>query len=309
MADDNDKVGEVAAEQVVDDASPVGMRSSWLQSQSTTELDKSLCAARAKFKVVAKTVQGQTGNQTYKYAPLDELQQACDPHLYAAGIVYFWDPRDLLWWTSEKVRAIEMAFRLVHTESGQWRETRLTGHVPFVIDERTLKELGKVNTYLRRYTYQNLTGVIVARDDDDAASERDQRSSRFGPDSHDSYRGGNDPRRTPVNRKAGRPASPVKQTPDAQAVRKGAEELWANILQRTKGDTEAASSLLQQCTSFVPAGKTEKDRFHGWRDHTRISSLRMLKMAWHQLREHEHFGNAAMDYNDDNQPRVQRDDA
>lgn len=165
--------------------------------------------------------------------------------------------------------------RLMHPESGQWFSMLL------LIDGRDTgpHAVGSTITYGKRYGYTCLVG-LAGEDDDGNAGQR-------------GHGGRGDPRkgaapRTPAaaaprktaGEKAGGP------TVDA-AVEQGREALWAEMVSRCNGDIEAATRLLQECTSFEKPGQPP---YPGTRNYRGIKSATALKIAWQRLEQHPTFG-------------------
>lgn len=125
-------------------------------SESQTALVGALLAARQAFPAIKKDKQGQAGNRTFKYAPLDVVLDAVMPHLYANGLLL-----------TQGTEGHELITRLDHV-SGEWREHRM----PINAEHANMQSYGIELTYRRRYAIQPMLGIVTEEDTDGAGGQR-----------------------------------------------------------------------------------------------------------------------------------------
>lgn len=74
------------------------------------------------------------------------------------------------------------------------------------------------------------------------------------------------------------------------SAKASAAQLWRSILRRTGGDVTLGKTLLMELTRFK---KSNGDEFKGYDDFTRISSAKVVDIAFPKLREHPVWGDKA----------------
>lgn len=126
-------------------------------TDSTGELAKALAAFQAEMPTVAKTKTANTGSYSYKYADLADVTHAAMPLLAKHGLSFVTTP-----YVTERGMGLEGV--LLH-ESGE----RLTGSLPFSGGQP--QQIGSALTYLRRYLFGCMTGVVTDDDDDGQAAQ------------------------------------------------------------------------------------------------------------------------------------------
>jgi hypothetical protein len=125
-------------------------------SEETHELATSLAKAHMEMALAEKTSENSFFHS--KYADFSEVVRASRPTLSKNGISVpqvLLDYNDASWLIS----------RMTHT-SGQWIESRIRIKPP----KGDIQEYGKMVTYLKRYSYGALTGVVSGDEDDDGES-------------------------------------------------------------------------------------------------------------------------------------------
>lgn len=125
--------------------------------RETIELDK-LLAALTKAQGALKVAKKDSNNPFFKnvYADLVSVIKASREALCANGLSVI-QRLDL-----EEGRLVLLT-RLCHS-SGQWIESAIAVNPP----NNNIQTLGSYLTYLRRYTYAALVGVVASDEDDDA---------------------------------------------------------------------------------------------------------------------------------------------
>lgn len=144
----------------------ITMQSMLRTSTSITSLAKALAVAVNEFDHVAKdrevSVKSEKGSYKFSYATLAEIVEATRPALSKNGLVVVQMP------TADGARTI-LITRLIH-ESGEWLE----GVMPVPTGGANIQQLGSALTYLRRYAYSAILGVVASDEDDDGNSAANQ---------------------------------------------------------------------------------------------------------------------------------------
>ena len=134
--------------------------------EPTQGLLEALMKARADFPIIAATEEGQEGNRKFKYAPLDEIQPKCDPVLAKYGLLVT-DATSVR--IEESGMVLDIMATLWHPASGG----AIHSDLAFTFAGTSAKELGKTLTYLRRYLFVTLVGLVIVNEDR-LESERDR---------------------------------------------------------------------------------------------------------------------------------------
>lgn len=141
-----------------------------MQSDQLNELYDALAKAQPEFKRVEKNIKVDftTKNNIrvkYNYANLESIVNATRPALSKNGLVVFHPPV-----INERGKDI-LHTRLGHS-SGQWVESRLeikppedTSSMPK--DKDNIQKFGSRLSFLRRYSYSLIVGVVAGDEDDD----------------------------------------------------------------------------------------------------------------------------------------------
>lgn len=147
-----------------------------LNSSRSFELNE-LFSALAKAQGEMNTA-GLTANNPFfksKYADLAEIVKASRPALTKNGLCVI-----------QQIRMNEEGLHVLHTllahSSGQWIETRMKINPA----KNDIQGLGSYISYIRRYSYAALVGVVVSDEDDDGevaiAPERNRHIQRTNSD-------------------------------------------------------------------------------------------------------------------------------
>lgn len=142
-------------------------------SESQSKLVAAMLAARQTFPKIGKTKQGQSGNRTFKYAPLDEVLDAVMPALLGNGLLL-----------TQGTDGHELVTRLDHT-SGEWRESRM----PINAEHANMMSYGIELTYRRRYALQPMLGIVTEDDADGAGGQKRNGVDHTGPTSTNAQSG------------------------------------------------------------------------------------------------------------------------
>jgi hypothetical protein len=132
-------------------------------SGPTRGLLEALLAAQAEFPVVVADEEVDAGRFRYKFAPLEKISNAIGPVLRKHGLLVTWE-------TSCSVEGgvfiVAVASILWHPASGGSLHCDLAHSESGV----NIQDEGKAIAYLSRYGYKAVVGLVIAREDDDAAS-------------------------------------------------------------------------------------------------------------------------------------------
>lgn len=119
-------------------------------SDSQANLVPALFAAKKAFPRIAKNKTGQSGNRSFKYAPLEEINDHVDPILWENGL-----------FITQYPEGHEIVTRLEHI-SGEWREARM----PVNAEHANMQSYGIEVTYRRRYSVPMILGITTEEDID-----------------------------------------------------------------------------------------------------------------------------------------------
>jgi hypothetical protein len=118
----------------------------------TGELATALVAFQSKMPTVAKRKTANVGQYSYTYADLADITEQAMPILGECGLAFSSCPR-------QTEHGYELVGRLLHT-SGESEE----GALP--ISGKTPQDWGSSITYMRRYLFGCMTGLVTDDDDD-----------------------------------------------------------------------------------------------------------------------------------------------
>ena len=125
----------------------------------SSNLAAALAAFQAEMPSVPKTKTANAGSYSYKYADLADVSAAAMPLLTAHGLAFSCGAR-----VTEQ-GGYELVGYLLHS-SGE----KVEGALP--IQGRSAQELGSSITYMRRYLFGMLTGIVTDDDDDGRAASQ-----------------------------------------------------------------------------------------------------------------------------------------
>lgn len=120
-------------------------------SETQGELAEALFEARKLYPKIEKTKQGQSGNRTFMYAPMEVILDAVKTINEDLGLLI-----------TQPVDGHNIVTRLEHVPSGEWRETSM----PVNVEHANMQSYGIELTYRRRYAVTGILGIITEEDTD-----------------------------------------------------------------------------------------------------------------------------------------------
>ncbi|MDE3022110.1 MAG: ERF family protein [Pseudomonadota bacterium] len=124
-----------------------------MHSEDISELLKALMAAEDEFESIQMTKTGQAGSFKFHYADLKECFRATKPALKKHGL------KCNGCFANQEGR-LTLSLILSHAASGQWMKSTM----PITPASNSPTDLGKFITYMRRYMYVTLLGVVSDED-------------------------------------------------------------------------------------------------------------------------------------------------
>jgi hypothetical protein len=138
----------------------------------TSESTKFLTAALVEFHKSEVSVPKSATNPFFKskYADLWTIKASCDPVLSSLGLVVVQFPGE-----SQFNAGPTLITRLSHGASGEFMEAE----TPLFMPKDTPQDQGSAITYMRRYAYSAILGIVADPDDDgERAMQRDKPKPR-----------------------------------------------------------------------------------------------------------------------------------
>lgn len=135
-----------------------------MDAPSTAKIAEALAAFQAEMPTVHKGKRAEVGKYSYTYADLADITEAAMPRLTGHGLSFSSRPQRV-------EGGYELVGMLLHT-SGE----HLEGALP--IRGNNPQELGSSITYMRRYLFGCLTGLVTDDDDDGALAQKAQQQRR-----------------------------------------------------------------------------------------------------------------------------------
>ena len=120
-------------------------------SEKVDLITKALLEFQGQVEPPVKNQEADTGKFKYEYADLPSLLAHCKCALIKNGLVF---------------TSVGLTSRILHL-SGQWIE----GDFPCEIHGLSAQQVGSVETYGRRYSFQGLLGICAEEDDDAAKAQ------------------------------------------------------------------------------------------------------------------------------------------
>lgn len=128
------------------------------ESDDTRIVSRELAKAQHEFPVIRKTRTADAGTKgTYTYANLADVCRDTLPILATHGIFPSW-----------RIAGDRVFLRLTHAESGQFLESDLQIIAPDA--RKGIQALGSALSYVRRYLYTMMVGIVAVDDDDDGVA-------------------------------------------------------------------------------------------------------------------------------------------
>lgn len=152
-------------------------------SDQINELATALSKAQASFKHVAKnksvTVRTKDGGQySYKYGDLADSWDTARAHLTENGLSVVQSPSFAEGWL--------ILHTIIMHASGQW----IKGQMQTLAKADDVKSLGSAITYLRRYAFCSMTGLVADEDDDGDSANAGKPIEQSRPAAHTNGNGG-----------------------------------------------------------------------------------------------------------------------
>lgn len=138
-----------------------------MSDNPTAKIAAALAAFQAEMPTVHKGKRAEVGKYSYTYADLADVTEAAMPRLTTHGLSFSSSPQ-------RAEGGYELVGTLLHT-SGE----SLSGALP--LRGNNPQELGSSITYMRRYLFGCLTGLVTDDDDDGALAQKQQRQQRRQP--------------------------------------------------------------------------------------------------------------------------------
>lgn len=146
--------------------------------EAQAEFWAAFARSQSKFRAVKRTHKGQAGNQTFYYAPMEVILDACLPALNGEGLALMQPmSRHGEWHHITTILAghgalLESEYRFVFEGSG----TKADGTVRRI--QQVVQDLGAMLTYVRRYAVKGVLMVESDQDPDDAGEPPPRRQER-----------------------------------------------------------------------------------------------------------------------------------
>jgi hypothetical protein len=201
-------------------------------SETQGDLLSALFEARKLYPKIAKTKQGQSGNRTFMYAPMEDILDAIEAINFANGLLI-----------TQPVDGNSIITRLDHVESGEWRETSM----PVNAEHANMQSYGIELTYRKRYAIQGMLGIITEEDTDGAGAKE----KRNGVDH---TRNANGTAKGPGIPNARQAAFEILQPEIQDALRKAAPQVEAAMPDAKKA-LDVATMAVEQWGEFAEDAK------------------------------------------------------
>lgn len=135
------------------------------KDQAKDSFNRAFAEMKAKLPIITKSMEATNdeGSVMYKFAPLEDLQEACDPVLSEYGFSYHWEEEYI-----EASNSKRVIFVLEHKEGHERRNHFDVPDIQGTKRNNAIQVQGIKSTYGERYTFKSGTGVIVKGEDKDA---------------------------------------------------------------------------------------------------------------------------------------------
>ncbi len=133
--------------------------------QAKDSFNRAFAEMKAELPVITKGMEATNddGSVMYMFAPLEDLQEACDPILSRYGFSYHWEEEFI-----ESSDSKRVTFILEHRDGHQRSNYFDVPDIQGTKRNNPIQVQGIKSTYGKRYTFQSGTGVIVKGEDKDA---------------------------------------------------------------------------------------------------------------------------------------------
>ena len=147
----------------------IALRKSEEERQSRIAFEEAFSKMRAELPAVAK--KKDNGATKSKYAPIEDIQRACDPVIHSFGFSYSWREEAI----PEGKRVWMDISGYGHTRSNFFDCPKISGNNA----QNAIQVAGAMSTYGRRYTFVSGFGVIVEGEDSDGQISDDVEQLRL----------------------------------------------------------------------------------------------------------------------------------
>jgi len=133
-------------------------------SQNKERFEQAFSEMKGELPIITKSMDAKNddGSTMYSFAPLEELQEKCDPILSKYGFAYYWEESFI-----EATNCKRVIFYLSahgHTRSNYFDVPDIQG----TRRNNPIQVAGMKSSYGRRYTFQSGVGMIIKGEDNDA---------------------------------------------------------------------------------------------------------------------------------------------
>ena len=141
----------------------IALRKSEEERQARIAFEQAFSRMRAELPGIAK--RKDNGATKSKYAPIEDIQRACDPVIYKHGFSYAWREEAL----TDGKRIIMDIFGYGYCKSNFFDCPKISGNNA----QNAIQVAGAMSTYGRRYTFVSGFGVVVEGEDSDGQISSD----------------------------------------------------------------------------------------------------------------------------------------
>ncbi|MDA3940488.1 MAG: ERF family protein [Spirochaetia bacterium] len=132
--------------------------------QSKDAFNIAFSEMKGELPVITKGAEAKNddGSTMYMFAPLEDLQEACDPILSKYGFSYHWEEEFI-----ETTNAKRVTFVLEHKEGYSRKNYFDVPDIQGTKRNNAIQVQGIKSTYGKRYTFQSGIGIIIKGEDKD----------------------------------------------------------------------------------------------------------------------------------------------
>ncbi len=143
----------------------IAMHKGMKADQAKDSFNRSFAEMKAELPIITKGMEAKNddGSVMYMFAPLEDLQEACDPILSKYGFSYHWEEEFI-----ESTNSKRVLFILEHKEGHQRSNYFDVPEIQGTKRNNAIQVQGIKSSYGKRYTMQSGTGIIIKGEDRDA---------------------------------------------------------------------------------------------------------------------------------------------
>ena len=142
----------------------IDLKNREMERECKQDFEQHFSVMKSKLPVIKKTAAATDDNNNvmYKFAPLEELQEKCDPIITEHGFSYHWEESYIQETQSKRVTFFLSGYG--YTRSNYFDVPDIPGN------KRTnpIQVAGIKSSYGKRYTYTSGLGLVITGEDDDA---------------------------------------------------------------------------------------------------------------------------------------------